>query len=118
MNIDTDIRQLNLECISYKACRDENWSLEKVDCIEREYRAYLQIIRDTSCSDTVAPTRDIDLFWHYHILDTWKYIEDCEKLFGSYLHHYPYSGIFGKSDAEKQSQRVKNTIVLIDKLLA
>ena len=118
MTLDVDIQQLNLECIAYKVCRDENWLLEKVDRVEHEYRAFLQIIKNYGSSDTIAPTKDIDIFWHYHILDTMKYIEDCNALFGFYLHHYPYSGVFGENDAKKQNQRVTNTIQLIRKYIA
>lgn len=117
MKLDTDIAILNLEPISYKACRDEGWLLDKVNRIEYEYRAFLQIIRNIGLSNTIAPTKDIDVFWHHHILDTSKYMNDCNTLFGSYLHHFPYSGVFGKDDANKQSKRVINTIQLIKEYL-
>ena len=41
-------------------------------------------------SETLAVNRLLDDYWHYHILDTRKYAQDCERLFGSLLHHYPY----------------------------
>lgn len=115
--IDPDIRSLDLECISYKACRDERWPLDKVDRIEREYRAFLQILRDATDLRSVAPTLDIDRYWHHHILDTEKYHNDCQVLFGRYIHHYPYSGIFGEEDAQTQSGRVQDTIRLINAYL-
>ncbi|MCX7069356.1 MAG: hypothetical protein NTW85_16940 [Methylococcales bacterium] len=34
------------------------------------------------------------------ILDTQKYQEDCELLFGYFLHHFPYFGMRGKEDEE------------------
>ena len=33
-----------------------------------------------------------------HILDTRKYAEDCDKLFGYFLHHFPYFGMRGDDD--------------------
>ena len=36
-----------------------------------------------------APDRIVDIVWHTHILFTEKYHEDCETLFGEYLHHRP-----------------------------
>jgi hypothetical protein len=39
----------------------------------------------------------VDKFWHGHILDTMKYAEDCQRVFGYFLHHFPY---FGMRDAE------------------
>ena len=40
----------------------------------------------------LPPSEDIDEFWHYHILDTKKYHQDCFKIFGCYRHHNPYFG--------------------------
>ncbi|VVC76521.1 hypothetical protein AQUSIP_18360 [Aquicella siphonis] len=39
----------------------------------------------------LVPTREIDEFWHNHILYTRNYFHDCEKIFGHYLHHEPAS---------------------------
>ena len=38
MSFDSQIEAINLECVTYKVCRDEGWSLEKADRIERSYR--------------------------------------------------------------------------------
>jgi hypothetical protein len=43
----------------------------------------------------------MDLFWHYHILDTIKYAEDCALIFGRFLHHFPYLGLRGDEDASR-----------------
>lgn len=37
----------------------------------------------------LVPTKDIDIVWHTHILDTNRYHEDCHKIFGYFLHHNP-----------------------------
>jgi hypothetical protein len=37
----------------------------------------------------MVPTREIDEFWHNHILFTKNYFDDCLQLFGYYLHHEP-----------------------------
>lgn len=42
-------------------------------------------------SSTLVPTRQIDEFWHNHILYTKQYMYDCERIFGYYLHHEPAS---------------------------
>ena len=109
MRIDPDIMSLDLECISYKVCRDEGWSLAIVDTVELEYRAFLQVVRNCKGDSNVAPTLRIDRFWHHHILDTNRYMADCDLLFGYYLHHFPYSGVFGEDDAEIQRDRVSET---------
>lgn len=109
MKLDHDIANLDLECISYKVCRDENWEIINVDRVEMKYRIFLQLVRNCRPGDTVAPTKEIDIYWHHHILDTEKYHRDCQALFGNYLHHYPYSGIFGDEDRKLQTRRVLNT---------
>lgn len=37
----------------------------------------------------------------YIILDTEKYAQDCERVFGYFLHHFPYFGMRGEEDAAK-----------------
>lgn len=49
-------------------------------------------------SFTIIPNRIIDEFWHAHILDTAKYMDDCNKIFGSYFHHFPYYGMIDEED--------------------
>lgn len=107
--LDPDIRCLDLEAISFTACRLEGWSLAKVERIEMEYRAYLQVVRYFGGDGDVAPSLDVDKYWHHHILDTTKYMNDCQVIFGGYLHHYPYSGVFGPDDKKEQSDRVSKT---------
>lgn len=54
--------------------------------------------------ETIVPTELVDKFWHAHILDTSKYAEDCEALFGKFLHHFPYAGWQGgKAEEEHQA---------------
>lgn len=39
----------------------------------------------------LVPTREIDEFWHNHILYTKQYMHDCQAIFGFYFHHAPSS---------------------------
>lgn len=114
VTISNTIAGLDLEPVAYKVCRDEGWPVEQVDRVEHEYRQFLQLILDAGKDDRIAPTRAIDIFWHHHILDTAKYFADCDTVFGTYLHHYPYSGIFGDDDHARQSDRVRFTRNAID----
>lgn len=108
MPLDPDIATLNLEPIAFKVCMDEGWSVSEVDAIELEYRAFLQAHRNNP-DMFLVPSRKIDKFWHHHILDTEKYIADCELLFGKYMHHYPYSGLLDLDDAAQQAKRYAAT---------
>lgn len=67
----------------------EGWSAVKADAIELEYRRFLYLMHSFP-HEQMAPTVDVDTFWHYHILDTFKYATDCEQVFGYFMHHYPY----------------------------
>jgi hypothetical protein len=95
--------ELDLDPIKIKLMHvrsGEGWSLEKANAVEKEYRRFLCLMKLYPGEDT-APLADVDTFWHSHILDTMKYAADCERVFGYFLHHYPYVGMDG-SDNEKQ----------------
>ncbi|QOY95655.1 glycine-rich domain-containing protein-like [Massilia sp. UMI-21] len=70
----------------------EGWSALRADAVETEYRRFLFLMKKYPDAEA-SPTVDVDTFWHYHILDTMKYAQDCEAVFGYFLHHYPYVGI-------------------------
>lgn len=53
----------------------------------------------------IVPTPTVDEVWHYHILDTTKYKSDCQRLFGRFLHHFPYFSL-GKENDRKDLDRV------------
>jgi hypothetical protein len=46
---------------------------------------------------TLVPTKAIDDVWHFHILDTQKYIEDCMELHGAVVHHFPAVSVVGRT---------------------
>ena len=113
MTLSHKVRELDLECIAFKAAYDEGWSLETVDRAEFYYRCFWQAILDHShCR--LAPTKEIDRFWHHHILDTQKYMEDCNFVFGYYLHHFPYSGMRSGTDEHEQQRRVAISLKFIE----
>ena len=59
---------------------------------ELEYKRFL-ILSKKYPDEFLVPTKSIDLIWHAHILFTKKYHEDCDKIFGKYLHHMPSLGL-------------------------
>ena len=79
----------------------EGWSEHRATAVEAEYRRFL-FLTHAYPEEMVSPTVDVDVFWHYHILDTMKYARDCQALFGEFLHHYPYVGMGqGADDGER-----------------
>ena len=95
------IQALDLAPIKFKLMdpqEGEGWSRETVDRLEIEYKRFLTLL--VKYPDAViAPTKEVDAFWHGHILDTMKYAEDCERVFGYFLHHFPYFGMRSQDDA-------------------
>lgn len=79
----------------------EGWSALRADAVETEYRRFLYLMKKYPDAEA-SPTVDVDIFWHYHILDTMKYARDCETVFGYFLHHYPYVGIGAGADEGEQ----------------
>jgi hypothetical protein len=77
----------------------EGWSAEHAAAVETEYRRFLYLAK-VFPQEHLATTEDVDIFWHYHILDTMKYAADCELLFGYFLHHFPYAGMRGEDDRQ------------------
>ena len=94
------IAALDLDPIKVKLMHKESgegWSLEHANAMEFEYRRFLYLMKKFPQEQT-APLFDVDIFWHYHILDTMKYAADCEQVFGYFLHHFPYIGLRGEDD--------------------
>jgi hypothetical protein len=91
---------LDLEPIKVKLMHQESgegWSLERANAAEFEYRRFLYLMKKFP-QEQAAPSMEVDTFWHYHILDTLKYAEDCQAAFGYFLHHFPYMGLRGEDD--------------------
>lgn len=93
---------LDLEPIKFKLMEKEEghgWTRAEADHYELEYKRFLALLAKFP-DQTIAPSKEADKFWHGHILDTMKYAEDCNKVFGYFLHHFPYFGLRGVEDAE------------------
>src|SRR6266853_109065 len=105
------IEALDLDPIKLKLMDPEEgqgWSREYADRMELAYRRLLTLLA-THPEETLAPSKDVDKFWHGHILDTLKYAEDCDKVFGCFLHHFPYFGMRGAEDAANLAKAAENT---------
>lgn len=97
-----DIDGLDLGMIKLKLQDHEEgqgWSHAQCDETEKEYKKFLALKRRYPDYE-IVPHRMVDIFWHQHILDTEKYYQDCENIFGYFVHHYPYFGM--RDEQEKQ----------------
>jgi len=111
------IQALDLEPIKFKLMDTEEgqgWSREYVEQMEIAYKRFLTLSVKYP-EETIAPSKDVDKFWHGHILDTMKYAEDCQNVFGYFVHHFPYFGMRGEEDAANLTEAGKTTNRLYEK---
>jgi len=102
---------LDLDPIKFKlmdAKEGHGWTREEADRHELEYRRFLALVAKYP-EEAITPDTDVDKFWHGHILDTMKYAEDCERVFGYFLHHFPYFGMRGDDDAANLAEAAART---------
>lgn len=97
------LKSLDLRLIAQKLMYPDygqGWTPSQVEGAIAHYKMFLHLLF-LYPNSTIVPTQEIDQVWHQHILDTRKYAQDCEWLFGYFVHHYPYFGM--GSDAQKQA---------------
>lgn len=110
-----EIMALNLSLIKAKIMDPEEgkgWDQERADLAELWYRRFL-VLNLKYPEKKVVPVADMDDFWHQHILDTRAYAADCERVFGYFLHHYPYFGMQG--DREELESSFDESIGLFER---
>src|SRR5712692_894786 len=107
------IHALDLESVKIRAMDPElgeGWTREYAEGIERGYRTYLTMLaKYPDHAEDILLSKDVDEFWHTHILQTIKYTEDCEAVFGKYLHHAPHIGEVTQADVEKRTALAEKT---------
>lgn len=117
------IQQLDLQGIFDRMIVKYKWSKRRTEKAVREYREFLYISQVLETS--LSPTTEADEIWHQHILHTKKYADDCQILFGEFLHHYPFpvalKRICGvcevdeeKVDCKSDTQRIKAAFCGVD----
>lgn len=76
----------------YKLQKEHGWSESKINYTISLYKEWLvlQVLYEDL---SFAPSELVDEFWHIHILDTRKYMNDCNTIKGEFIHHYPYFGL-------------------------
>ncbi|KZL20708.1 hypothetical protein PsAD2_01196 [Pseudovibrio axinellae] len=96
------IAALDLECVYNQltapvATGGYEWSLKNAREAVNDYRSFLiealelsfQYDDEREHDARAWPSKAVDIVWHTHILFTAKYFEDCNDIFGHYLHHRP-----------------------------
>ncbi len=78
----------DMEIIKEQMFKELNLNEERFNTAVTQYYHFLAI-KKLFPYITIHPTKDADMVWHTHILNTKKYTDDCLKFFGFYLHHTP-----------------------------
>jgi hypothetical protein len=96
-----NLEQLDLEPIAFQLMHsgEAEWTHQRTMQAIAQYRQFLYLIY-LYPNRSLVPTQECDRVWHHHILDTMKYAQDCQMLFGYFLHHFPYFGLRGEGDRQ------------------
>lgn len=96
------LKALDLAPIAYRLMHPDaglGWTQSQTTQALARYLMFLHLVY-LYPERQIIPTCEIDQVWHHHILDTSKYAEDCQMLFGRFLHHFPYLGLRGEADRQ------------------
>lgn len=115
--VEPAIAEIDLSMVKMKLREPDEgkgWSVEECETAELEYKRYLTL--NLRYDDrAIVPTKQVDNFWHYHILDTRAYHRDCQRVFGEYFHHFPYFGMRGEADEENLKNSFFETVDLYER---
>ncbi len=86
----SQLNSLDLQPVARKlmSSSDEyRWTEQQLEIAILRYKMFLYVKYHYSHLKLV-PTKEIDEVWHAHILvDTERYMQDCQNLYGYILHH-------------------------------
>ncbi|MEO0645989.1 MAG: glycine-rich domain-containing protein-like [Cyanobacteria bacterium J06650_10] len=91
----------------------EPWSLTRATQAIEQYRRFLFLSKHYP-NHRIVPSREVDQVWHMHILDTAKYREDCDTLFGKFMDHWPYFGMKDAAEREELNEAFSDTQTLME----
>jgi hypothetical protein len=73
-----------------RAAEKNGWDRAQTEEAAREYRRHLLLRYLHPGLRVAALNKAGDALWHEHIIDTDKYRQDCERIFGAVLDHQPF----------------------------
>lgn len=84
------VEQIDFSLVKQELQTFHHWTPEQTEVAIGDYRAFLYLVH--LYPDRLhIPSPQIDTVIHCHVLITDKYVQDCQLLFGEYLHHLPLS---------------------------
>jgi hypothetical protein len=88
-----NVAALDLNAVRRKFKTKKGWwwrTRSSARHVEDQYRRFLFLVISNPGETVVPWSRDLDDFWHEHILNTAKYANDCNAIFGGFIHHDPH----------------------------
>lgn len=86
------ISSIDLSPVIKRMVKIHHWTQQEALLSADQYKNFLFLKKKYGNKYSLPPSIDIDEIWHNHILNTKKYAEDCNIIFGEYLHHTPHHG--------------------------
>lgn len=105
------VSHLDFSMLKNKLVEEGGWTPEYCEEVEALYRQFLAL-NARYPGQKICPTGPIDAFWHAHIIDTRAYADDCDAVFGEYLHHFPYFGMRGPDDRAALDDTFRKSVEL------
>ena len=103
--VDPMVAEIDLESVKFSLLIRRGWRAAFCDLVEVEYKRHLSLkLWNPWLKHPIIPTEVVDIAWHEHILDTRAYVTDTEKVFGHYVHHFPYIGIGSQRSRELKTE--------------
>ena len=113
------IQTLDLESVKARLMDPdlgEGWTREYADSVETAYKTYLTMVaKYQDDAEDILLAKDVDEFWHTHILQTMKYANDCQAAFGTFLHHEPHVGVVTQAFRDKRGRLAEKTRALYER---
>jgi hypothetical protein len=82
--------ELDLKPMLEQCRKDYQWTAEQAEEAELWYRRHLWLCFQFPDQPISVLSKKADQLWHQHIIDTNRYREDCNRIFGAFLNHVPF----------------------------
>ncbi len=91
-NIESIIQELNIGEICKKAADNFSWTSKDMEYAKLWYARHWYLAQKFPKLHLAAISKMADDLWHQHIIDTPKYLADCERILGRFMNHQPIYG--------------------------
>ena len=86
-------KKINMTQVLVKVSKNFGWTATQTRYALDWYLRFLYLRKIKPNEPLAALSHAADDLWRQHILDTRKYADDCQTLFGLFLNHQPIYGI-------------------------